>query len=214
MRIDTIFIHHSGGSERDPFASSAHLTFQDIDAWSKVRPDFVGYRAHLSSLGFFFPYNFGYDSKNRQFYQGRKIGEETLAQTGYNFTAVSLCIFGNFSRIPLSNPSRSPDTLNPFITDDIVGFLDDLLNGNRRKLICLHNAELQLSAFRIFPHRKVAPWKDCYGSIIPDNFFTVELLKRKYGALPFASFMTWLRMQSPPAGQLGQDEKCCPGFFS
>lgn len=213
MTIDTIFIHHSGGTDRDALASSAHLSFDDINAWSKVRPDFVGYRAHLSSLGFYFPYNFGYDHKNRRFYQGRKIGEETMAQAGYNFTAISICMFGNYSKVPLSSPSRPVDTLYPFMVDDITNFVDDLINGNVRGLLTTPDAKLDLSAFRIYPHRKVAK-KDCYGSAIPDNLFVVSLLTKKYKLLPFAQFMGWLKRQTPPVPIGGSDEHSCAGFIS
>lgn len=204
LTVKDIYIHHAGGSDSNPLASSQHLTFKDIDEVHRTRKDFIGYKAHKSSMGSYCGYNVVYTPSTRTFKQARTLGEETLAQTGANFQ-FSLCIIGNYT--------KGADTLHPYIVEDVTAFLDDLINGNKRGLIVTPNITLELSVHRIFPHRKIAPHKDCYGDSIPDRFFTVELLKRKLRLLPLAEFLAWLRTQPPVVTLAGHGHGECEGFI-
>lgn len=166
--IKNIAVHHSGGLGSDQFASTRHLTFNSIENAHAGRRDWFGYHAHLSSLGYHVGYNFVYDPKTREFTQARAIGEETLAQVGYNFNTISICIIGNYMRKPLTQESVDPMTLQ--MEADIAHFIRDLINGNKRSYIVAEGTQLSLSESRVYAHRVLQPTTNCYGTFLLDNW--------------------------------------------
>lgn len=172
--INYIAIHHAGGTTSNPLQSAKHLTFDSIESAHRQVADWQGYKAHKSSLGWHVGYNFVYDAKTRQFKQFRKIGEETLAQKGYNFTAISICIIGNFSRYP--NSQNSVDTMTEEMESDIAQFVWRLIKGEHEYII-KDGTEIDLNASRVHPHRWYQNTTACYGSALADDWINTILSK-------------------------------------
>ena len=177
--IRNIAIHHAGGLGNDAYASTKHLTVSHINNAHRARWDFPSrYMKDGAGRPWYFGYNAIYDPKDRSFTQGRALGEETAAQYGYNFDTFSVCIIGNHNRRLLSNPSVPVDPLTAQIEEDIVKYLYDLINGNKRGLFVAPGTTLDLSVNRVRPHRFYQS-TDCYGTGIPDNHFLDLLIKYK-----------------------------------
>jgi hypothetical protein len=170
--IRNIAIHHSGGSASNPFASSAYLTFKNIDDAHRVRWNFK------STRGFYAGYNAVYDPKDRTITFARALGEETAAQFGYNFDTFSICIIGNFSIDPRSWPRQPVDLLTPEIKNDITRFLHGLIEGNTVGFPTIGGTTLDLSVTRVHPHRFYGN-TECYGTFVPDNLFRDLLIATK-----------------------------------
>lgn len=182
--IKNIAIHHSGGLGSDNFASTRHLTVVDINRAHKERWNFPsGYMKAKDGSPFYVGYSAIYDPKSREFTQCRAIGEETAAQYGHNFDTFSLCIIGNYNRRPLSNPSMPVDSLTLENEKDIVEFLHDLLEGNKRGLIESIRGRLDLSISRVYAHRFFGQ-TDCYGSFIKEDHFRELLIAYKPVPIP------------------------------
>lgn len=212
MTIKHIAIHHTGGVKDNPLASSAHLTAADIDRYHKQEWNFP---ALLNSPYQYTGYNFIYDPKMRGFSQHRYIGEQTVAQKGYNFDTLSCCIIGNYTRIPLTR--RSVDELKATTIEDITQFLLDLLDGNKKEWAVAPNTKLALSPFRIRPHRFYNPGHtECYGDFIPDDFFMKQVLRAKHKWLGnnLVAFLAWLNsfQNNPPVGA-AVDNRSCLGYI-
>lgn len=169
--ISNIAIHNSGGLGADRLASTRFLTFQDIDTYHKNK------WGMQSSMGAFVGYNAIYDPKTREFSQFRAIGEETIAQRGHNFDTFSLCIIGNFNAMPIGAPKRPVDELSRLNIADIVLYLKDLINGNKRGLRVVTGTILNLSETRIYPHRALQSGTECHGTFYSDTYFRDEVLK-------------------------------------
>lgn len=170
MTIDKIILHHSGGLGTNNYASTVFLTPEDIEQAHRQRWDF------RSSLGKYAGYNFIYDPKTRQITQHRAIGEETAHTKGYNFSSIGICIIGNYN---LDKNGIPVDDLQPHTRIDIVNFLIDLCKGNYRDFVVVPNTVIQLTPFRIFPHRAFS-MTDCYGTAIDDNYFKEQVKLRIY----------------------------------
>lgn len=154
-----IALHHSGGLKNNAYASTQHLTFENINAAHKARwPHFK------SSLGFNGGYNCIYDPKTRKFHQYRALGEETAAQIGYNKNTLSLCIIGNYM---LHNGS-SVDKLSVENVEDIKEFLIGVLKGTHQ-LKTISGTVLEFSVSRIHPHRFYQK-TECYGTSLSDDW--------------------------------------------
>lgn len=175
MKIENIFIHHSGGLGNDNFASTLQTTPQDISKYHKARWNFASQYIKDETLRYT-GYNVVYDPKTRKFTQCRAIGEETAAVIGYNFNSFHLCIIGNYNKKPLS--TESVDPMFTYMVEDITHFLIDLINNNARNLIVAKGLDLKLSKTRIFPHRKAANTM-CYGTSLDDNFFLKKVTEYK-----------------------------------
>lgn len=175
MKIQNIYIHHSGGLGNDNFASTLQTTPSEISKFHKTRWNFPSRFIKDESIRYM-GYNFIYDPKTRKFTQGRAIGEETAAVIGRNFDSVHLCIIGNYNKKPLSE--EAVDTMFTYMIEDITHFLLDLINNNARKLIVDPKAEISLSKTRIYPHRQAANTM-CYGTSLADNFFTQKVHEYK-----------------------------------
>lgn len=173
LTIRNIAIHHAGGTKHNRYASTAHLTFDDIEHAHRTREDWIGYRAHKSRMGFYTGYNAVYDPKTRAIRQARQIGEETLAQRRFNFNTFSLCIIGNFT---MKRDGRGPvDPMTIQIEEDVTRFLHDLINGNKGNLQIAEGATLDLSINRVRPHRFYQS-TECYGTALKDNHFRTLLI--------------------------------------
>ncbi len=159
-----IFLHNTGGRGRDRYASSADLTWQQINKAHKDKWNFK------SSMGFYVGYNATYDPKDRTFTQHRAVGEETAAQRGYN-NEFSLCIIGNYT----AYRGKSVDELTQHTRDDVASFLFDLINGNKRNLVMYYYPQPTFSLKQICPHRFVSN-TECYGSFLSDSIFLDDLL--------------------------------------
>ena len=176
--LNNIIIHHSGGAGANDFASTRHHTVQTINEYHKQRwaASAATWKAYKSMLGYHAGYNVLYDPKTRTFTQTRMIGEETAAVIGKNFDTFHLCIIGNYNKNRHS--TGSVDKVTQEMLTDIVTFLHDLVNGNKRKLKVAFGIKVNLSLARIYPHRKFSR-TFCYGSAIPDNYYRDMALKYK-----------------------------------
>src|SRR3990167_10283406 len=88
-----VCVHHTGGLANNPLASTKLFTADTIDKAHQARWNYK------SSLGYFGGYNFFIDAWGN-ITQFRAIGEETMAQKGFNFSgeAISICLAGNFTK--------------------------------------------------------------------------------------------------------------------
>ena len=179
--ISNIAIHHGGGIQRDPYASTRHLTAQDISRYHRSKDDWGEYPSRfiddeaLRYMG----YNAAYDWKNRGFYQGRAIGEMTIAQKGHNYDTFSLLVIGNYTRQPIGTPTKPVDPFTADMLEDITKYLYDLINGNKRGLIVAPNTTINLSISRVNPHRFYQPYTECYGTFFADDYFRKKLIAYK-----------------------------------
>ena len=167
LKIDQIILHHSGTLGQDPYVSTAHLTVQHVDNAHKARWDFPSkYIKTMAGVPHYSGYTVIYTPHDRKFTQTRAIGEETAHTTGMNFRSVGICIVSNFTK----SPDGSVDPLTKQIEDDVTLFLNDLIDGNKRKLVVAPGTVVNLSASRIHPHRFYQE-TECYGTAISDNHF-------------------------------------------
>lgn len=145
--IRNIANHHTGGLKNDKYASTGHLSWEQVNEVHRVRPDWVGYRAHKSTLGYYGGYNFFIqgDGFIKQF---RAIGEETLAQTGYNFDTVSICLAGNFIKkngVPVNIPNIAQ-------IDSYKRLVNKLLDKDFTDIKVIPNIVVDITIDRIHPH--------------------------------------------------------------
>lgn len=170
--IRYIAVHHTGGTQGDPFASTRGVTWRDINRFHRSRWN------DESEMGYYGGYNTVYDPKTRSFHQFRKIGEQTIAQRGHNHDAFSLAIIGNYTQYK----GRLVDVMHPYIEQDIADFLFDLIQGNKRGLQVKEGTTLDFSLKRIYPHRFLQKERECYGTGLDDswarNLVTEKYVKR------------------------------------
>jgi|GEM_PF-4973052 hypothetical protein len=206
-KITGICIHHSGGTQADPYASSAHITPADINAQHKAQWNF---HAKLDNPYPFVGYNFVYQPSVRGFTQHRYIGEETAAVRGHNLDTISICIIGNYSRVLLPAHKKSVDELTSTTIEDVTQFLLDLVDGNKREWAVAPHTQLSLSPFRIKPHRFFTSTTECFGTAIPDDFFMKQVLQKKHQWLgSLVPFLAWLNSfgVTPPLGRAGDNRE-------
>lgn len=133
--------HHAGGIANDKYARSQHLTAENIDAAHRVRWNFV------SSLGKYGGYNF-FIEKNGKVTQFRAIGEETAAQIGFNFNAVSTCFAGNFvmeNGVPIEAPTEEQKLADINLTHKIM-------TGDFSGIAVIPGTEIKLTPESIHHH--------------------------------------------------------------
>ena len=98
-----IAIHHAGGLGGDIYASTKHLTLEQINNAHRARwGDFK------SSMDYWVGYNFLIFPKDGKIVQTRAIGEKTAAQKYHNEDTISVCVVGNFMKRPDGNPVDVP----------------------------------------------------------------------------------------------------------
>lgn len=168
-----IAIHHSGTIGEALFVSSAHLTFADIEAAHKANWNFK------SSLGFYSGYNFVIQADG-QFRQCRALGEETAAQLGYNLTAASICLMGNFQLNPQGQPVDVP-TLAQLTT--MTSLLSQLTDGRAKFFETIPDTVLDFSIQEIHPHRYYQPARTCNGTYLPDSWARDKVVAFEYERL-------------------------------
>lgn len=102
-----------------------------------------------SSLGWFVGYHFVIygDGQLRQYRQDSEIGAHTKEQS-MNFQSLGICLSGNFD-VELPNQIQ-------------VDVLKQLLESK--------TAQFSITPGNIYPHRKFATYKSCYGSRLADDW--------------------------------------------
>jgi len=173
MKISNIIVHNSGGVSNDNFMSTANITPQSISTYHKSKWNFPSKFIKDEGLRYA-GYNVIYDPKTRKFYQCRALGEETAAAIGKNFDSFHICIIGNFNFKKLSK-TELVDTMFTYMYEDVVSFLIDLIDGNKRGLVVAPDTIIELSRNRIYPHRMFAA-TNCFGTGLEDNFFLEKVL--------------------------------------
>ena len=143
-----IFIHHSSVSYKDNPDQ-----FNAINEYHKQKWNMI------SSLGFYGGYNY-HISSNGSVRKYRKVGEETIAQVGYNFDGISICLDGNFD---VEYPTQNQK-------DALGNLLVELVE------------EYGISPNNIKPHRAVAN-KTCPGMNLPNNWGCNLYFEYKLGKL-------------------------------
>lgn len=169
--IKYIAIHNTGGLGNDPYASTQHLTWQDInnahrDRWSK---DFPGFFSRLSnSTQLWGGYNV-FINKDGEIKQFRAVGEETGAQIGHNFDTISICLAGNFSLkdgTPVDQPTDKQRAM-------LTLLLQAIWEGKTRSfLVVLPDINVSVPFYNILPHRllQVGKITSCFGDALPDSW--------------------------------------------
>lgn len=172
-----IAVHHSGGTATSGIASTIHSTPDQIN-------DFHKGRFNLPSkyiAGQWGGYNFGYSPITRKFHQFRALGEETAAQKGWNFNTISICIFGNYSKLP--GMQLSVDKMTEQTEKDIATFIHNLIHNHfvgTDKVVIAPNTKFDLSLDRVRPHRWYANGgTECYGTYLTDDWLRTILAKYK-----------------------------------
>lgn len=103
----------------------------------------------LSSLGWYVGYHYVIygNGEIRQYRQDKEVGAHTKEQS-MNFQSLGICLSGNFdTELP-----------NPLETDAL------------RQWLAQKAGEWNIPAANIFPHRKFAPYKSCYGTRLADDW--------------------------------------------
>jgi len=207
------YIHHSGGIASDNYASTAHITVEQINDAHRRR------WGDKSSMNSYIGYNVVYDPKTRKFTQTRALGSQTIAQRGYN-REFSLCIIGNYSRSRVGTPHGSVDELTQQTRDDVAEFLFKLIAGSSNLVISYSEYEgspkLNFSIARIYPHRRVSSTQ-CFGSFLYDDIFKNDLInlstkKIKMWKKLLELYIVWKSLLNKRKALLGSvDERECEG---
>jgi len=156
MKIDTIVVHHSGGLQENPNASTAWLTVGAIDRSHQARwPNFK------SEMGFWVGYNFVI-LPNGEVTQTRLVGEETAHTIGMNTRSIGICIIGNANSVS----GRPIDTITPEAIKSYRQLIKDIENKNVK---IKDGTNLDISRNRIYPHRAFSQ-TDCYGTYYSDSW--------------------------------------------
>jgi len=200
-KITYIALHNTGGIGNDRLATSHHLTASDIDRAHRDRWNMQ------SSLGHYGGYNF-YIEKNGTLTQLRAIGEETMAQRGYNFNCVSICLAGNFL---VEKPTKEQELR-------LKQLLLQLVTKDTRGIIVAEGVGLDISVANINPHRHYQTGTEC--NALPDTWgrsLLVEHIKQTIGLL--ASYVVALQqliglLKLKKELRLAGDDKSCDGFIS
>ena len=85
---EIVIIHHTGGSDADPYADTSHHTVQMVDKWHKQ----IGF--NKSKLGYYVGYHY-FIEKDGKVTQCRIHDENGCHTVGYN-QCIGICLAGNF----------------------------------------------------------------------------------------------------------------------
>lgn len=159
--INKLIVHNTGGIEGNRYASTAHQTFEDIDLVHKNRWD------SKSSLGYYAGYNIMI--RNGQWKQFRAIGEETIANRGYNLTAVSIAMSGNHDKDPATGEIVDKIKFQDEIVLKNIG--QAILNGKLKEfgLVFVEGTMINIKPKDIIPHWIVSP-TSCYGNALSEDW--------------------------------------------
>lgn len=158
MAIKYLAMHHAGGLKDDYYAPTQHLTWVHINNAHETRWNF------LSNLGYYGGYNF-YVSKDGSVKQFRQIGEETTAQIGHNFDAVSICCAGNFVKrngTPIETPTEAQKTA-------VKHLLSKILSADYTGISIASGTVIDVTTDRIHHHRFYQSGTEC--DCLPDDFW-------------------------------------------
>lgn len=146
-----IIVHHTGGVEDNPKASTAHHTVEDIDAWHKKRwPGFTS-NFYKNSQGDF--YHVGYHvviEEDGEIHHTRDYTEEGAHTIGQNTSSIGICLTGNFD---VEYPTK------------------EQISSFKEVFKAIHANYPEITVHDVFPHRKYAR-KSCFGSLLPDDYFS------------------------------------------
>lgn len=167
--ISFIGIHHTGGLGTDNFASTKHLTMDQIDSAHKSRwPDFPSSIKRFNGRPYYCGYNIVLFPDGSHI-QCRAFGAETAAQKGHNFDTISICLVGNFMK---RADGSSVDSVTPAQQRALQSLLKGILSGSHLGIyVSDPGIKYDLSYSRIHPHRILQPnHTDCYGTYLPDDW--------------------------------------------
>ena len=153
-----IIIHHSGGLGEDNYASTKHLTAEDINRAHRLRwPDFK------SSLGWWAGYHYIVESSGKTT-RTRDIFEEGAHTKGHNMESIGICLVGNFNKHPQTgHPIDKP-------TQEQENALRSLYGAITRQIGAI-------KPWNIVGHRYFSQ-TDCPGTGLPDNWARNTILDR------------------------------------
>lgn len=148
--IKYVAYHHTGGTEKDPYAKTQHHTWKNIDDFHKSKWNFK------STLDEYGGYNFFIDSDGNDHWF-RAIGEETAAIIGHNKDTIQGCLAGNFimkngSRIehPTDKQTKKMNFIN-----------NELLIGNYRMFPFIEGTKVNITVDSILGHSDLDPLRKC-----------------------------------------------------
>lgn len=167
MSIRYIAIHHAGGLFGDPYRSTQSISADTINGAHRNRTDWQGYHAHRSSLGYYGGYNFFLNAETLEITQFRAIGEETLAQRGYNTSAVSICVGGNYTRNPATG--KSVDKMTPRIEQALAALVYKIID-HPEQFEVIPGTTIDIKRRNVHPHRWYQSTTECYGNALDDGW--------------------------------------------
>lgn len=104
-----IFVHHTGGTDKNPLEDTSHHTFENVQSW------------HINGLGW---ENFGYHwfiDKKGKVTQGRPEHYHGAHAKGYNKKSVGICLAGNFDA---TMPTKAQSEALGSLLRDVMGRWD------------------------------------------------------------------------------------------
>lgn len=176
MAITYIAIHHTGGVVGDPYRSTANVGAEGVNKAHRDRPDWQGYHAHRSQMGKYGGYNFYLDPVTLDITQFRAIGEETLAQRGYNKTAVSICVGGNYTIDP--DTGQSVDPMTPRIERALAALVYKITE-HPEQFKTVPGVEINIKPRNVHPHRWFQESTECYGNALHDGWIARVLTEHR-----------------------------------
>jgi len=204
-------IHHTGGYKGNSYASTKHLTVEDINTAHAARWwDFPSQIKFSNGRNIYIGYNFVI-LPNGHHFQARPCGAETAAQRGFNFNTISICLIGNFTR-GVDTPTLEQIKKLQFLMELFVmnNYASYITNG----LSILPNTKIDITPARIHPHRFFSP-TSCYGNLpnnwarklISEHLYKYDPMKRML--IDIQARILEIRAQLRNMGKLkGLDEGC------
>lgn len=114
----------------------------------------------LSSLGWYIGYHYVIygNGQLKQYRADKEIGAHTKEQS-MNFQSLGICLSGNFD-VEQSNPAQA-----------------EALKG----LLLAKSTQWAIAPANIYPHRKFAPYKSCYGNLLADDWARNLIINQQEG---------------------------------
>lgn len=144
-----IVVHHTGGTQQDPLANTAHHTFEMVNAYHRGLWNF------RSSLGHYMGYHYFIDQDGK-LTQARANTDEGAHCIGKNKTSIGICLAGNFD---LTTPTKAQ-------TETLKTLLEEL------------TAEYEIPVEKVLPHRHFRS-THCFGKNLADDWAQRLLLKEE-----------------------------------
>ena len=187
--IKYLFVHHVGGTEKNPLYDSSNQTFEFIDEYHRQRWNGMTY----STMGHYIGYQYFID-RTGKLTQGRSDFEEGAHTIGFNTESIGICLAGNFD---LTLPTEAQ-----------IKTLTDLLVKKK--------VEFNVPLKNIFAHRAFAN-KTCYGKRLYDTWARDLVVKHFYSQISVLLSLVLklqdrLRQITQPVGSIYDKE--CDGCLS